>query len=238
MAFVLVFGTLSHSASAAALQVSPVTIELPATAATTQLTLHNLGDTPVNAQIRVYQWTQQAGADQLTPSTDVVASPPAATLDPHQDYTVRLVRVSKQPVMAEETYRLLVDELPSAPTADNTASNIRFVVRYSVPVFFIPANTAAKLTWTAAVSNGHLSVSLQNDGTQHVRVSRLNVEGPSGMNVSFGEGLVGYVLPHSIMRWISQSATKGLAAGAPLNITAEGNNGPIGAKAVLQTGNN
>ena len=47
----------------------------------------------------------------LTPTNDVVASPPLASLQPNTDYTVRVVRTRKDPAVKEEAYRLLVDEL-------------------------------------------------------------------------------------------------------------------------------
>lgn len=81
----------------------------PAAAAT--FTLHNEGTSPLNAQIRVFRWSQVNGEEKLEPTTDVVASPPIAALAPKTDYTIRIVRVSKQPVATGETYRLFVDEI-------------------------------------------------------------------------------------------------------------------------------
>ena len=121
-------------ASAASLQIAPVGFDLPAASKVAQLTLHNLGTAPLNAQIRVFRWSQAGGQDQLTETQDIVASPPAVTIEPGLDHLVRLVRVAAAPVAGEESYRLLVDEL--APPPDPNTTGITFVVRYSVPVFF------------------------------------------------------------------------------------------------------
>src|SRR5579863_3912889 len=96
---------------AASLQVAPVLVEVPAPGAAATLKLRNEGTKPLDAQIRVFQWTQVDGADVLTPTNDVVASPPAASLRADTDYTVRIVRTKKEPVAKEEAYRLLIDEL-------------------------------------------------------------------------------------------------------------------------------
>src|SRR5450755_3376846 len=98
---------------AASLQVAPVSVEVAAPGAASTLKLRNEGAQPLDAQIRVFRWTQVDGADTLTPADDVVASPPQVSLRPKTDYVVRVVRTSKEPVAKEETYRLLIDELPT-----------------------------------------------------------------------------------------------------------------------------
>src|SRR5580692_13092756 len=99
----------SHGAmlQAASLQVAPVLVEVPTPAVTATLKLRNEGTKSLDAQIRIFRWTQVDGADSLTPTDDVAASPPAASLRPSTDYTVRIVRTTKEPVVKEESYRLL-----------------------------------------------------------------------------------------------------------------------------------
>src|SRR5499427_7664467 len=155
--------TAADPSWAASLQVTPVMIEVAAPGAATTVKLRNEGTTPLNAQIRVFRWTQVNGEDKLEPTSDVVASPPLAKLAPKVDYTVRLVRVSKAPVSKEETYRLFVDELPDAANQRNQAVNL--LLRYSIPVFFYPATGApASLTWSVDHSGGRLSVVAKNSG--------------------------------------------------------------------------
>ena len=220
--------------SAASLQVTPVTIELPASAKAASLTLRDLGDAPINAQIRVYRWSQKNGEEQLTPTTDLVASPPAALLKAGQDHIVRVVRVSGKPVEGEESYRLLIDELPQR--SDSSGARINFVVRYSIPIFFAQPDAQPQLTWNLSTSNGELVVSVENVGTRHVRISGLKLEGPSGANVSFGDGLVGYVLAHSTMTWTTPAQSpESLSPGMAIKITAQGNNNQISTMATLQS---
>ena len=109
---------------AASLQVAPVLVEVPAPGATSTLKLRNEGTKPLDAQIRIFQWTQVDGEDVLTPTNDVAASPPAASLRPSTDYTVRVVRTKKEPVVNEEAYRLLIDELPAPVTGQSSAVSI------------------------------------------------------------------------------------------------------------------
>src|SRR3954451_16066717 len=100
----------AHTATAASLQVTPLLIEVPAPAATSTLTLRNESPRPANAQVRVFRWSQANGQDVLEATDAVVASPPLVKLASRVSYAVRVVRTSRQPVTAEEAYRLVIDE--------------------------------------------------------------------------------------------------------------------------------
>src|SRR5215831_17602613 len=93
----LVLMSLPTAAGAASLQVAPVTLEIPAPGASATLKLRNEGSAALNAQIRVFRWTEVNGEEKLEPTDDVVASPPIARLAPKADYVVRLVRLAKRP---------------------------------------------------------------------------------------------------------------------------------------------
>lgn len=126
------------SAGAASLQVAPVLVEVRAPGAASTVTLRNEGPRPINAQARVFRWRQLNGEDVLEPTEAVVASPPIVALASRVDYAVRVVRTSRQPVAAEEAYRLVIDELPDASRA--RSGTVSLVLRHSIPVFFMPEN--------------------------------------------------------------------------------------------------
>jgi len=125
---------IAGPAAAAMLSVSPVTLEIAAPRTNAKLNLENRGEEPVTVQIRVFRWASKNGKESLTPTTSVVASPPIATLKPQGKYTVRIVRVAKEPVTSEESYRLLVDQLPKL--VNQPGSAVSFLIRQSIPVFF------------------------------------------------------------------------------------------------------
>jgi fimbrial chaperone protein len=235
VAFAAAFLTLPVPlAGAASLQVSPVSVEIPAPGASAIVKLRNEGTTPLNAQIRVFRWTQVKGLEKLEPTEDVVASPPIVSLAPKSDYTVRLVRVTKRPVEKGETYRLLVDELPELKQQRNGA--VTFVLRYSIPVFFYSLDAAeAKVAWSIEQRNGRMFVTATNNGDRHVRISALNLRTGDGTTISFGNGLTGYVLGRSAMRWSASSSVNRIGAGGSVAISAEGDRGPIRATASMQS---
>jgi fimbrial chaperone protein len=97
---------------AASLRVAPVVLDLRAPTAASTIRIWNDAGRAINVQIRVFRWTQRNGEDAYEATNDVVASPPITKLRPGGENLVRIVRTSKRPVEAEESYRLVVDELP------------------------------------------------------------------------------------------------------------------------------
>ena len=80
----------------------------------------------------------KGGKEVLSPTNDVVASPPAMKLQPNQEITVRLVRKAKRPVRSgKECYRVLVDQLPTKKPGGGT---VGFVIRQSIPLCFVAGN--------------------------------------------------------------------------------------------------
>src|ERR1700739_1587664 len=122
----------SLPAKAGSLQVKPVLIDVTtASAAASTLTLHNAGTAPINAQVRVFRWSQANGQEKLEPTADVAASPPVLTIGANGKNLVRIIRQSKQPVVGEESYRLLIDQLPDLAVQKN--GGVKLMGGYSIP---------------------------------------------------------------------------------------------------------
>jgi fimbrial chaperone protein len=220
-------------ATAASLQVSPTTVDVAAPAAAATIKLRNEEARPITAQVRVFRWTVVEGKVKLDPTDAVVASPPVVALSPNTDYVVRIVRTSRQPVAGEESYRLLVDQLPDRQRMKSGAVNL--LLRYSLPVFFGAADRGdGKLTWRVEHKAGQLWVSAHNPGDRRMRISGLGLKDASGETVSFGDGLNGYVLARSTMRWTAPKTVRGFGVGGTALISAQSDLGRIDASARVQ----
>ena len=218
------------SVSAATLQVSPVNIEVTSPATTATETLSNIdGKGVLNCQVRVFKWTQVNGVEKLEPTRDVVASPPALTIAEGKNATVRIVRLSKTPVTTEETYRLLVDEIPTAPTKGTQA--VAFAVRHNIPIFFAPPGISTKMDWSAKVVKGGIKLIVNNVGQRHVRVASLAMSA-NGKTDVYNNGLAGYALAGSSNDWLVKS--KLIKSGGTIKITAKVNDAPFEATVQVQ----
>src|SRR5690606_31082397 len=98
-------------ASAATLQISPVSIELGPDEPGAAVTLRNPGSTPMFGQLRVYAWDQQDGQDVLAPTQSLAASPPLLQVPPGSEQLVRIVRTGAAEAGKESAYRILIDEI-------------------------------------------------------------------------------------------------------------------------------
>lgn len=206
-------------AKAGPLQISPVLIDVPAPAAAGKVELHNKGLRPFTAQVRLYRWSQQNGSDRLAGTRDVVASPPLVQMDPNTSHLVRIVRTSKEPRRAEESYRLQIDEIPETSAA---RTGIRFAVRYSIPVFFSgPTVSDAAPVWTIRRRDGKMSVAASNPGDRRIRIASLRIGGEKTGVLPFGDGLAGYVLSRSTRTWTFTGALPALPAGSRVEISAQ-----------------
>lgn len=214
---------LSCTAKASSWSVSPTRFELIAPNVASVMTLRNNGKDPVNVQIRIFRWTQVNGVERLEPTMDVVASPPATRLTPFNEYLVRLVRVARKPVAAEESYRLLVDELPRPAQSGNGV--IDFTVRFSVPVFFRnPDAAASRISWSLRQTKQGLVLTATNTGSSKLRLSDVEIE-QAGRTIVKLNQLAGYVLGGATMEFPLDNA-KPLVAG-PVRLKAQSDAGAI-----------
>ncbi|MES2414000.1 MAG: fimbria/pilus periplasmic chaperone [Pseudomonadota bacterium] len=210
-------------AAAAGLQVTPISLDIPAAQQSQAMFLSNSGKTPLRAQVRVQQWTQEGGSEKLEATRDVVASPPIVEIAPGARQMVRIVRLQPAPAAREKTYRLIIDELPGADGAQQpAAAGLQFLLRYSVPVFVLPSSAAGSAALPpASAANGTvpltdvkpLSASIRangpdasmlvvvNTGVRRAKISQLAWVDARGQRSMQFPGLMGYVLAGQTMQW-------------------------------------
>lgn len=223
-----------NAVHAGALEVSPVNIEVVAPMAATIVHVRNVSKSPMTTQLRVFRWSQVDGIEHLEPSNDVVVSPPMATLVPGAEQTVRLIRANGPRTQAEESFRLIVDELPNASTP--RSGTVAIVVRHSLPVFFRPStDDRPNLSWKLENKNGREGLVARNSGQRRVRIAALSVRDETGQTVHVAPGLAGYVLAGSTMRFELPAAARKLSRKS-LSILAQGDVGPINV-VLSKTGN-
>ncbi len=197
--FVWLLAGLQAPSHAGQFSVNPVRVELDRGNAIAALKVSNQGDQPVTLQIKPFSWTQELGQDGLTPSRDLLASPPLFTLAPGAEQLVRVgLRVS--PVADRElTYRLLFEEV-LAPAATDFRG-LRIALNISIPVFVkdsaaLKASPAWRLVRTAA----GIEIQASNAGQAHFRASRIHLISPAGKPLASLEGNF-YVLPGKSRAW-------------------------------------
>lgn len=221
--------SLAAESVGGSLQVSNVIIDVAAPNLATTVSLRNTGQERISAQLRIFKWRQANGTEELLPTDEVVASPPLAKLEPGKDYAVRVVRVSRAPMEREESFRLVIDELPEPKASKGLGVSI--AMRYSLPVFFgtSAGQPASGLRWQAETQNGALRLSASNPGARRVRIASIKIKSSDGRPIVSRDGLFGYVLSGSQMSWVFPLDKK-MTPAASLAIMATSDSGSINAQ--------
>lgn len=222
----------ASAAAAANLQISPVSIFLRPEQPSGALQLRNMGNEPVYGQVRVFQWDQKDSDDVLTPTTEVIASPPIVQVAANSNQVIRLVRMGP-PGPAERTYRILIDEIGNE---EAQASGVSFRLRYSVPVFVLPAAEAGPeaLAWRIYRGDGAWMMAVRNSGGVHAQIGAMQFINAAGKNFEVSKGLFGYVLPGRERQWKLPLAGDADLAGQ-LRIEAQVNGKPSSATLKAET---
>ena len=190
-----------ETAGAANLQISPVTINMRAEQTSAGITLQNLGDTSLFGQVRVFLWDQANGEEALSPTQELVASPPIVEIAANGRQTIRLVRTQAASAQQERTYRVLIDEV--GRDDDPARSGVDIRLRYSVPVFVLPTGAAGKevLDWQVYRKDGEWMLRVQNSGNFHAQIGSLTLTNQAGKSFVISNGLFGYVLAGRMRVW-------------------------------------
>ncbi len=191
---------LAAPAYGASLQISPVLINLRPNQSAGSIVLQNLGERAIYGQVRVYAWEQRGGEDVLTPTDELVASPPIIEIAARTSQTIRLVRRGGASPGPERAYRLLIDEIPRN---DELGNGVAIRLQYSVPVFVAPLDEAAApaLDWTVLRRDGAWMLQLKNSGSLHAQVGAATLVDGAGKEVELGKGLLGYALAGRTRAW-------------------------------------
>ena len=201
---------------AQSLTVLPVSLQLAPGQTAASLTVINSGSAETSIQVRALAWTQNGGEDQLTPADVILASPPLATIPAGGTQVVRLV-LRRPPVGKEETYRILLDQIPPA----GSAGTVRLALRLSIPVFAEPkTRTASHMTFSSENSGGGTTLVALNDGNRHETLRDIAMKSDTGLILKTGNGASPYVLAGSTRRWKVVTLADEATPAVPVRVTA------------------
>lgn len=214
--------SLSGQALAQSIQISPISIEMQPGQMATTLMVTNKSPTPSTLQIRPFQWSQSNGADQLTPTDQLLVSPPLTEIAPGDTQIFRLVMRSP-PAQVETSYRILLDQLPQPATA----VAVSIALRFSIPIFSEPDNPArSQIIWRIDTAPGGFVLVGVNQGNQHIRILNLVLQTSRGQTIILKPSGSPYILPGAKNTWPIATKTH-FIPGTTLHLLATSDTGPI-----------
>lgn len=226
-----VFVGFAGSALADGISVSPVRIHLEPANPRGTVTVKTSGARMIPMEVRGFRWVQEHGEDKLIGDTGFIAAPPVFDLPAEGEQVLRVGLKSKSADPVEQTYRIMVTELPDATLE---ASGVKMLMRMSLPVFVTPKGAVPKPILSAVRhSDGTVKVTLKNEGTAHIQLTGLSVVASGTENSAAERKLLDYVLAASEKSWVVTPETS--LPGGTLNIVAETNIGAL--ESPLASGN-
>ena len=173
-------------AYAAQIGVSPVLVNLDRVNDRAAVTVVNSGTEPVVMHVEMVEWKRTDAGDEDVPTGDMVVNPPIFTIPPGSSQVVRVGVRRNTPPQSEGSYRLILREVPSAASVDDTqnTNQLRVLMAVRVPVYVAPAKVARAAQWNATrQADGSVTASVNNDGNVHVRVNRIQFKLADGQLV-------------------------------------------------------
>lgn len=169
------FLSLSSALSAATIRISPVNVEILSNQNASSISLFNQSNESTDLQIRVFEWKQKDGQDQLIPTDEIAISPPFLKLKPNDSYNLRVVRINPAAITGEKTYRIIIDELPKPADSRKAAQGINVLLRSSLPVFVVDKDAITKLNWKIDPNQKSPSLNINNIGNRHALLNNLTL---------------------------------------------------------------
>jgi fimbrial chaperone protein len=162
---------------AASFDISPINIFFDGQKTTEKMTILNTGDGDLTLQLRLYRWTQDGeGLDVYEETKDLVAFPKIVTFKKGEDRIIRIGTQSK-PADGEKTYRVYLEEVPSAEPA-RKGTSVRFLSRVGVPIFLKPHKIVTRGSIeSVGMQKGRLSFKIKNEGNYHFVITGITVRG-------------------------------------------------------------
>jgi fimbrial chaperone protein len=164
--------------SAATFRVSPVRLFLTASGTSGLLTLSNESSETLRFQLTAFGWAQGPGGEvELTPTEEIILFPRLLTLEAGKERKIR-VGATVPFAASEKTYRVFVEELPSAYRPSASGSAVRVLTRMGIPVFLRPSKPlAGGAIEKPSVEDGRLRFAIRNSGNVHFMLETVGLRG-------------------------------------------------------------
>jgi fimbrial chaperone protein len=188
-------GCFAAPASAGNFAVTPVRIYMASRERATAITVTNDGDEELVMQADIYEWKQSPdGQDLLTLTEDMIMSPPILKMAPRSRQVVRLISLIGVVEDQQQTYRMIVREIPEA-RSDKADLSLQIAYAFSIPIFMTPPGALARLDCKLArVAADAAKAVCQNTGTAAAHPTALQISN-SAQEIVASQDSGAYILP-------------------------------------------
>ena len=204
------------TAAAGEFSVTPVRIFMTPRDRAVAVTVTNEGDEEVVMQAEVYAWGQKPdGSDELTQTDDLILTPPILKLAPKSRQVVRLARLVPPPASGEQTYRMIIREIPEA--RERPGITMQVALAFSMPIFITTPTAKRDLRCVPERSSANtVKVKCDNSGTAYAQIRSIEITDPAGKEIAV-RPIAGYLLP-KVHRDFDVTKQDGRIPGGPVKV--------------------
>jgi fimbrial chaperone protein len=169
LATVLMF--MLSAVQAGSFMIDPTRIELGPDQMSATLVLRNQDKVAIVIQADARHWRQQDGEDLLTPTRELLVTPPIVTIAPGAEQVLRVALRRPLDPRQEMNYRIFLQEI--APPPQPGFRGVQVALRISLPVFAKAGEgVQSKPIWSARyLAQEHaLRLVLENAGAAHLQL--------------------------------------------------------------------
>jgi fimbrial chaperone protein len=160
--------------------INPLRVSLDRSTRAAEVVVRNDDKVPLRMQVEAMSWSQGGeGPDKYAPAEGLLYFPRTMEIPPGDSRVVR-VGIRAAPVTREEAYRLFIEELPPATSADEPApgTSLRVFLRVGVAVFVAPAQPERKGEIARLDLKGRqVEWVVVNNGNVHFRADQVELVG-------------------------------------------------------------
>jgi fimbrial chaperone protein len=160
---------------AASFTIDPLKIVLSEGQASTVIRVQNTGKDTLTLQLQPRRWRQEARADRLEPTRELVATPQIFRIKPGSTQLVRIAMLGKPDPERESAYRLVFDEIPAPPASDFIG--VQVAMQITIPLFISPLKKSTSEVKLAVMESGanKLLIVAENQGNAHAHLKKFIV---------------------------------------------------------------
>lgn len=170
--------------------ITPTRVTLPPSGGAEVVTLENRGDGRTLVEVQAYRWDDDTTVEQLEPTGDILAVPPIFELDPGGSQIIRLALRRPVPPGREQTYRLVLTEVPD----ETGTSGVTFALRLNLPVFVTPPGAEPRPRWSIRRGAEGDELVIANDGSAHLHLRSVELYADAARAPVFVSDSSAYVL--------------------------------------------
>ena len=163
------------------------------------LRLTNNGESDLRLQVHAVKWGSDGYNETQVDTDDIILNPPVFMLKPGQQQFMRFGLRSVVPTATEQSYRLIVDEIPDE-TSVGKSVGIRTALRISIPVFIDPVQKDARVTWHLIRKENRYVLVCDNSGNTHLKINGFIVSDDKGVPVVRNSDPA-YIMPEQRKEW-------------------------------------